>query len=262
MTTSPCIRFARLAFLGGAVLLGGTFCDGAAAHADCSTDSPSTCAYVPVGSTQSVTPTAFAPADPVCAEITNGCAAPIMAPTATENEWLSFLTSVQNNTYAHNSQGQSCASIAPCATAQCGSATVDASGNVTSGQLCTTGTASAVASNGTYTCTDGASVASCTATVPSLYCQVQEMHRYTDMYNFGDCGDTAYLIQYNETNGTITSATIVGRKGGMTSYGDYGVSYCNSTTFCSLTGLNVDYCLYAMGQMRYLCGPPTFGYEK
>ncbi|MDE1901902.1 MAG: hypothetical protein KGI37_09700, partial [Alphaproteobacteria bacterium] len=180
------------------------------------------------------------------------CAAPIMAPTATENEWLSFLTAVQNNTYAHNSQGQSCASVAPCATAQCGSATIDASGNV-AGTLCTTGTASAVASNGTYTCTDGASVQNCTAT-PAPECYVERVYKYTDYENFGDCPTKDYLIQYQTSGGAMTSATIVASNGGPPDrYGHYNVPPCSSVSACTLTGLNTDYCLWVMGKLSWPC---------
>jgi hypothetical protein len=64
------------------------------AFADCSTDNPPTCVYVPTSpnNIQSVKP-AFNGATPACEQVTNNCKATVMVPTGNQLEWTSFVSS-------------------------------------------------------------------------------------------------------------------------------------------------------------------------
>lgn len=75
-------------------LIVGIICNlcSAPAYADCSTDNPADCIYVPKGQSLNVKP-AFSGASPSCQEIANSCAGDIMAPTLNQSEWSSFLAS-------------------------------------------------------------------------------------------------------------------------------------------------------------------------
>jgi hypothetical protein len=63
----------------------------AQALADCSTDNPPTCDYVPNGITLMITPQQSG-LFPACKEVTDNCGKDIMVPHRDQNEWNSFIT--------------------------------------------------------------------------------------------------------------------------------------------------------------------------
>ncbi len=75
------------------------------AWADCSTDNPPDCTYVPTNSSQYITPTAFSGASPSCQSVTNNCTLPVMVPTSTSQEWTLFVN-----------KHESCVTLGSCAT--------------------------------------------------------------------------------------------------------------------------------------------------